>query len=80
MAVGGYLNAAGREFVIAESWNGTIWRPLPISSPSPVFNDLYGISCPAASRCLAVGETGAQRTFAALWNGTSWLPLRPPSP
>lgn len=79
-AVGGHLSAAGLGFVLAESWNGTSWSRSPIPSPSAAFNDLYGVSCPAASSCVAVGEDGVQRTSAYQWKGARWLTLRTPSP
>jgi hypothetical protein len=80
MAVGGYLSAAGLGFVLAESWNGTSWSRSPIPSPGPAFNDLYGLACPAASRCVAVGEVGVQRASSYLWNGSHWSPLPTRSP
>lgn len=80
IATGDHSGAGGRGFALAESWNGTRWSFLPTPSPSFVFNDLYGISCPAASHCVAVGENGVQRTFAILRNGSRWSLLRTPSP
>ncbi len=80
MAVGGYVSGHGLGYVIAESWKGTSWTPLLIPSPSTGFNDLYGLACPQARHCVAVGETGVQRTSSYLWNGSRWSPLRTPTP
>ncbi|MDA8319601.1 MAG: hypothetical protein M0030_07315 [Actinomycetota bacterium] len=61
---------------MTQEWAGGRWRLLPITPASPYFSDLNGISCPAVSRCVAVGETGAQRALAYRWNGTVWARLR----
>jgi hypothetical protein len=80
-ATGGYLTSSGSGFVLAEAWNGATWRRLQlIHDPSPAFNNLYAISCPAPRHCIAVGGTEIQRTLAYLWNGTRWRPLHTPSP
>jgi hypothetical protein len=79
-AVGGYLTSTGG-FMLAEAWNGATWRRLvPLTDPSPAFNGLYAISCPAARHCIAVGGTEIQRTLAYRWNGTGWQRLRTPTP
>lgn len=79
VAVGGYLAPSGNGFVLAEAWNGTTWRRLvPITDPSTTFTDLYAISCPAASHCIAVGTTDIQRAVAYQWNGTRWQQLPTP--
>jgi hypothetical protein len=81
IAAGGYLSPSGKAFVLAEQWNGTAWRRLvSIRSPDPAFNYLYGVSCPAAARCVAVGEQGIQLTSAYRWNGARWLMLRSRNP
>lgn len=80
-AAGGYLTAQGNGFVLAEAWNGATWRRLlPLTDPSPVFNGLYAISCPATYRCIAVGGTEIQHTLAYLWNGTRWRRLNTRNP
>jgi hypothetical protein len=79
-AVGGFISRAAHDFVLAEAWNGTRWRPLRITSPDPAFNALYGISCASASRCVAAGVTGIQLTLAEQWNGAAWRRLQTPNP
>ena len=81
IAVGGYFSPSGKAFVLAEAWNGTGWRRLfSIRSPDPAFNYLYGVSCPAAARCIAAGEQGIQLTSAYRWDGARWRMLRPRNP
>ena len=79
-AVGGFVSQAGNDFVLVQEWNGASWRLLPIASPDPEFSALYGVSCPLATRCVAVGETGTQRTLAERWDGGAWRKLPTPSP
>ena len=59
---------------LVESWNGTAWSV--VASPSPSVAFLYGVSCPSARSCKAVGEyannSGAVRTLVESWNGTAW--------
>ena len=67
MSVGAYTRG-GVMFPQAQVWNGAIWLAV---TPPHAPGTLSGLSCPAASTCLAVGATG-QSNFAALWNGTRW--------
>jgi hypothetical protein len=81
IAAGGYFSPSGKAFALAERWNGHRWRRLAsIRSPDPAFNDLYGISCPAAARCIAAGERGIQLTSAYRWDGARWRLLRSRNP
>lgn len=59
---------------LAESWNGTAWRVLPVPLES-----IQAISCAAATFCLAMmdGSPGSQK--AQSWNGTKWSALPSPS-
>jgi hypothetical protein len=56
---------------LAERWNGHAWavtRPPTTSSES-----LWGVSCPAATRCFAVGgDDLGQGALVDQWNGKSW--------
>ena len=79
IAAGGYFSPSGKAFVLAEQWNGTAWRLVSIRSPDPAFNHLYAVSCPAAARCVVVGERGVQLTSAYRWNWARWLLQRPPN-
>jgi len=79
-AVGGYAIPSGSVFPLSEGWNGTRWELRGIAAPSPSYNDLFGISCPALGRCIAVGGTGAQETLAERWNGTRWRLMKTLNP
>jgi hypothetical protein len=72
-AVGGYSNVSGKAFTLAERWNGTSWKIQSTPNPAGNFPTLYGVSCPAAKACTAVGRyltaAGAERTLAERWNG-----------
>src|SRR6516165_6759438 len=60
------------------------WSITP--SPNPVIptGQLFGVSCPAANSCMAVGTyvkaSGAGVTLAERWDGTSWRILPTPNP
>jgi hypothetical protein len=55
---------------VAQMWNGKAWSTGPASSPT-TSTYLYGVSCPTATWCMAVGFSGAS-TLAERWNGTGW--------
>ncbi len=65
---------------LAEAWNGTTWRVLNTASlPAGVFGGLGDVSCPAVTRCVAVGGVSAgrgQTGIAEAWNGAGWRLLR----
>jgi sugar lactone lactonase YvrE len=76
MAVGYEENTAGVRVPVAVSWNGTEWSIARIGPPSGAHEaGFLGVSCFAASECMAVGFTGtssgAKSPFAALWKGAS---------
>lgn len=75
----------GNTATLAESWNGTTWTLQ--STPTPVgayVSVLYGVSCPAATSCTAVGHyvsaSGADLTLAEQWNGSTWTRQAAPTP
>jgi hypothetical protein len=62
---------------LVERWNGSSWTVQ--QSPNPpgaLRNLLWGVSCPAAASCVAVGESrisgGARKTLIERWDGTEW--------
>jgi hypothetical protein len=82
VTVGSGSTDAGRSTSYAEAWNGTTWAltsavPWPRGTNDPW---LYGVSCPAAGRCVAVGfndwpptnNTLTGHALAATWNGKAW--------
>jgi hypothetical protein len=69
---------------VAQQWNGTGWRQLPIPQPAGRPAHLRTVTCRSAVYCVAVGSykpaIGGSRTLSELWNGTNWQVSLPPSP
>jgi len=66
---------------LAERWHAGKWRLVRPAARSPAEAILNGVSCTAASRCVAVGESGAGPVLLAeAWNGTRWKVLKTPHP
>ena len=87
-AVGSYQDASGNEFPLAERWSGLTWA-LQFPASSAVATDMIftGVSCPAATACMAVGATdvpaispGTVVTVAQSWNGSTWTLDNTPNP
>lgn len=60
ITVGAYYDSTGMEASLAERFDGTAWTAQ--STPNPADGGsayLYGVSCPSASACIAVGEADA---------------------
>jgi hypothetical protein len=53
----------------AKLWNGHSWRSLPSPRGPRGYQSMYGVSCPRAHECIAVGSG---KTAAAIWNGHVW--------
>ncbi len=85
-AVGESVNGSGVASPVAARWDGTSWQLQAPATPASAATQLTltGVSCPAATECLAVGwyasSTGADVAFAEQWNGTSWQLTGPPDP
>jgi hypothetical protein len=77
-AVGDYVNSSFSLVPLAERWNGSTWTAQSIPSPtgSSTELELYGVSCPTATACTAVGSylsrSDNDKIFAEHWNGTTW--------
>src|SRR5215469_12755146 len=85
MAVGTYVKASGAGVTLAERWNGSAWRLVPIPSPAGgAFTQMLGVSCVSRSACEAVGGTeprpGVSRAVAEQWDGTRWRMQPVPTP
>jgi len=79
---------------LVERWNGTNWRATPSPTPASTYNspytggnaNLYAVSCPSSSACMAVGtqylnySEGIQGTLAEVWNGSTWSVSQVPDP
>jgi hypothetical protein len=87
LAVGLNTDSSGRPTTpAAEALHGTAWRPVAVKAPKgAVTAILTGVSCKAATYCLAVGtwddKAGNARPAAWTWNGTALTPVAaPPMP
>jgi hypothetical protein len=63
--------------LLAEHWNGERWRMQPIPTPKATSDTLYGVSCPTAHACMAVGSAfhtadRRQTILTEAWNGKRW--------
>ncbi|HEY3907971.1 MAG TPA: hypothetical protein VGM14_28965 [Streptosporangiaceae bacterium] len=71
-AVGATTNSSNQERTLAERWNGKTWQVTPTPNPARKTEiELTGVSCPAASSCVAVGSF-LEGMFAQAWNGKTW--------
>jgi uncharacterized lipoprotein YbaY len=68
VAAGFSTNTAGtREFGFAELWNGTSWTARTVAMPKGDTDSfLYGVSCRAGGRCIAVGSAGTATAAKAI--------------
>lgn len=76
VAVGGEAGPAGG-LPVSQTWNGTAWQVVATAAAGAgSAANLIAISCPLASRCVAVGQvftgSGPVRPFAQEWNGVRW--------
>ncbi|MGC9963044.1 MAG: hypothetical protein ABSE47_14220 [Acidimicrobiales bacterium] len=80
-AVGGYTNAKGVAFTLAELWNGKVWKIKTTANPGRSAT-LTGVACTAATSCMAVGSSVTKKNFgfnlAERWNGKTWAILTTP--
>jgi len=79
MAVGNYTSASGRFLPFAAGWHDGRWKlETTPSVPKQRYAEFQGVSCPTATRCMAVGETkdntraGYIHAFAETWSGGKW--------
>lgn len=79
MAVGNYTNSAGRFLPFAVRWDSGRWRLLATPAVRNQHQTIFeGISCPTASKCVAVGNTVDNtagkfyHAFAEVWSGGKW--------
>jgi len=56
-AAGDYNDRSGTSLTLVERWNGSAWSIEPTPNPAgAVAGGLFGVSCPSASACTAVGS------------------------
>jgi hypothetical protein len=88
VAVGNYA-APGVFPGLVETWNGSAWTPSTPPAPTGALEEaLFGVSCPTAKSCVAVGgylpKYGSFplenfTPVAESWNGVRWVPATPPT-
>jgi hypothetical protein len=81
-AVGSYRNFEGTYRPLVERWNGSAWgvQLAPNPSEGSAQKAMLGISCPATSFCLTVGEA-ANKPFAERYSSTEgWKVITAPKP
>jgi hypothetical protein len=66
----------GNPGVYADSWNGTGWHLVALTTTGGHIGAFSAVSCLAATSCAALGATtqfaASQRSESAFWNGTGW--------
>jgi hypothetical protein len=77
-AVGSAAIGSAKQEPIAEHWNGRKWSLAVLPEPAGLATDvLFGVWCPAATRCWAVGSAAPKqgvpsRPMAEHWTGKKW--------
>jgi hypothetical protein len=78
-AVGSHLSTSGLTVTLAERWDGESWRvqatPNPADTVPADSPTLFGVSCPSADFCEAVGAYQVSTvgiSMAQSWNGRDW--------
>jgi len=81
-AVGQYFNNNSAALDQALHWNGTKWSAVPTPTPGGTLNgddnELFDVTCSAASSCWAAGEYGNDANHGLTlnqllrWNGRKW--------
>jgi hypothetical protein len=82
VAAGGGDIPVPRNNAFSDSWNGKSWKYVKLPTPSggggANASMVTGVSCVAASDCVAVGTAGPVKLlpfgygFSGLWNGQTW--------
>ncbi len=76
VAVGYVQNASGIGSSLTESWNGSSWSVVASPDAGTLQNALTGVSCSAATSCIAVGTSGdvggPSRPLFESWDGSVW--------
>jgi hypothetical protein len=81
----GYYYTSTDTMPLAERWNGNIWsiQPTPNSNGTPP-RSFFGVSCPSATMCVAVGGYAGSGSHAVplaeWWNGKAWKIQATPTP
>jgi hypothetical protein len=88
LAVGAYntTTSNAHSIALAESWNGTSWRPIRPPTPSTPFSFLDAVNCVSTTFCIAGGayvtsNNTAEPSLALQWttSGVHQAPIRQPN-
>ncbi|MFL5872202.1 MAG: S8 family peptidase [Solirubrobacterales bacterium] len=94
MAVGLYTPTTRRR-PFAERWNGSVWTPVSMPTPSAIVANTHvgspDVSCPSATSCIAVSgyasalsenksKISEERTLVESWSGGEWTIVPSPNP
>jgi hypothetical protein len=83
LAVGRWVSASSGG-ALAELWNGKTWAAIKAPAAVPASTTttpmLNWVSCPAAHRCVAVGDDFNGDGFADVWNGAKVTAVKVPAP
>jgi hypothetical protein len=84
VAVGSYSASGNQNVATVERWNGSAWnRQTPALPSGATSSSLLGVSCTAASHCMAVGSytftSGDTFMLGDTWDGATWkvTPIAP---
>lgn len=85
VGVGFFQNSAGVNVPLAESWNGSTWKVVPVPAPAGAEeSELASVACTSADSCEAVGDydnaSFATLPLAEVWNGKNWTVQATPNP
>ncbi len=79
MAVGNYTSSSGHYLAFAARWHDGRWTLMTTPAiPKQRYAEFQGVSCPTATRCVAVGDTvdytraEYYHAFAETWSGGKW--------
>lgn len=84
-AVGLSTSSGGADIPLAQRWDGTSWSAQsPAKKSGTLPTRLFGVDCPSAIRCIAVGNyqpsEGGPATLAEIWNEGKWNVQTTPVP
>jgi len=73
--VGQFVTRSGAQRTLAERWNGSSWAIQPTPNPASRSSRLFGVACPTANSCTAVGGGELE----APGGTVGWYPLAYPA-
>ncbi len=74
----GNSDGGGQPF--AMTWDGVTFTEDSTPTFSGNENELYGVSCPSITYCVAAGELGGEAALLLSWSGSSWTQVSADNP